>query len=70
VQELVLEEAAVLVREGQVGRAIFVVEEGSLTVTVDGVEVSTLQKGACVGEVSLTISERATATVKAASKVG
>ena len=65
-----LEEGTVLVREGHAGRALFFIEEGSLNVSVNGVDVSTVEKGACIGEVSLTVCDQTTATVKAASKVG
>ena len=55
----------VLGREGSVAYEFFVIEEGSVEVTVDGKHLAELGPGDFFGEIGLLESERRTATVKA-----
>ena len=65
---VVAEEGEVIVWEGQQGRGLYFIEQGSLEVTVGGREVRVMVPGECFGEVSLTISEVASAQVKVREK--
>jgi voltage-gated potassium channel len=56
-----------LVGEGCPGYSFFVLQEGSATVTIDGVEVRTLSSGDFFGELALLGDGMRTATVTTAS---
>ena len=61
----------VIVREGEPGAELFIVERGEVTVTIDeqhgGLEVARLSDGSFFGEMSLMTGEPRTATVRAAT---
>jgi CRP-like cAMP-binding protein len=56
-----------LTGEGAPGYSFFVLLEGTATVTVDGIEVRTLEPGAFFGELAILGDGRRTATVTTAS---
>jgi CRP-like cAMP-binding protein len=59
----------IIVREGDQGEALYIVKEGSVRVTTmrngQQLELATLSRGACIGEVSLLSGRPRTATVVA-----
>jgi CRP/FNR family cyclic AMP-dependent transcriptional regulator len=58
----------IVIREGLPLEALYVLESGTVLVTRDGVEVSTIgQPGALFGEVSMLLRSPATATVRTAT---
>jgi CRP/FNR family transcriptional regulator, cyclic AMP receptor protein len=59
----------VIVTEGERGKGFFVIERGTATVTVDGIERATLAPGAYFGEVAVIDGGPRTATVTAATRV-
>jgi CRP-like cAMP-binding protein len=65
---VVFEEGEIVIKQRQVGRAMFFIESGSLQISVNGQEVRQVSGGECFGEVALTISEFTSAQVKAVSK--
>lgn len=67
--EVRLAAGRVLIRQGTFHGECFIVESGSLTVTVDGEEVATIPAGQMVGELSLFGHGPASATVTAAEDV-
>jgi CRP-like cAMP-binding protein len=56
-----------LTGEGASGYSFFVLLEGTATVTIDGIEVRTLEPGAFFGEIAILGDGRRTATVTTAS---
>jgi len=56
-----------LTGEGASGYSFFVLLEGTATVTLDGIEVRTLEPGAFFGEIAILGDGRRTATVTTAS---
>jgi CRP-like cAMP-binding protein len=58
-----------LIGEGAAGYSFFVLREGTATVTIDGIEVRTLEPGDFFGELAILGDGRRTATVTAASPV-
>lgn len=56
-----------LTGEGASGYSFFVLQDGSATVTIDGVEVRTLQPGDFFGELAILGDRRRTATVTTTS---
>jgi CRP-like cAMP-binding protein len=58
-----------LIGEGASGYSFFVLREGTATVTIDGIEVRTLEPGDFFGELAILGDGRRTATVTAASPV-
>jgi CRP-like cAMP-binding protein len=56
-----------LTGEGAPGYSFFVLLEGTATVTIDGIEVRTLEPGAFFGELAILGDGRRTATVTTAS---
>jgi len=65
---VVVEAGEIIIRQREVGRALFFIESGSLEVSVNGRQVCHMSGGESFGEVSLTISEFTTAQVKAVAK--
>jgi CRP-like cAMP-binding protein len=59
----------VIVREGERGKGFYVIERGTATVSVDGVERASLAPGAYFGEVAVIDGGPRTATVTAATRV-
>lgn len=58
-----------LVRQGEVGDALFIIIEGKARVEVDGVETNTVGAGAYFGELAILDGEPRSATVVAATDV-
>lgn len=67
--EVEIEAGKVLIREGTFHAEGFIIEKGSLTVSVDGKDVATIPAGQMVGEVGLFGHGPASATVTAAEDV-
>ncbi len=69
-EDMEVEEGRVLAREGDIGQEFFVIVEGEVSVTKDGVEIRRLVPGDFFGEIALIWdSPRRTATVTAATPV-
>lgn len=66
---LAVEEGQVLIEEGRAGNEAFVIIDGSVSVSRDGVVVTTLGPGDVVGEVAALDRGRRTATVTAITPV-
>jgi CRP/FNR family transcriptional regulator, cyclic AMP receptor protein len=65
-EDLEVEAAKVLTREGDLGREFFVIVEGEVSVTKDGEEIRRLGPGDFFGEIALVYEDaRRTATVTA-----
>jgi hypothetical protein len=62
-------EGSTLVRQGDEGRALYLVLDGVVSVDVDGVEVAALGPGALLGERALLEGGRRTSTLRAATAV-
>jgi CRP-like cAMP-binding protein len=67
VDELSVEQGAVLTKEGTPGQECFVIVNGTAEVSVRGRAVATLGPGECVGEMALLDTASRTATVTAAT---
>uniref|UniRef100_A0A6U6BUJ7 Cyclic nucleotide-binding domain-containing protein n=2 Tax=Guillardia theta TaxID=55529 RepID=A0A6U6BUJ7_GUITH len=67
-RSVVAEEGDVLVHQGSPGRSLFFIEQGTCHVIVNGLVVRTLGPGECFGEISLIMTEMATAEVIAMEK--
>jgi len=65
--EFDLEEGATLTAEGDLGHAIFAIEEGTADVKTDGATIGAVGPGDVVGEVAVLASGRRTASVVATS---
>jgi CRP-like cAMP-binding protein len=65
--ELAVETGAALANAGDLGHALFVVEEGAADVVADGTKIGNVGPGDLVGEVAVLRSGRRTATVVATS---
>ena len=65
--ELELESGHVIANEGDLGHAVFVIEEGTADVVTDGTTVARAGPGDVVGEVAVLRSGRRTASVTAAT---
>lgn len=65
--EVTVPAGTTFIREGEIGREMFVVVEGSATVTQAGTEVATLGRGDFVGELSVLRNARRNASVTAAT---
>jgi CRP/FNR family transcriptional regulator, cyclic AMP receptor protein len=68
-QKIEFSAGEVIVTEGERGKGFFVIERGTATVTVDGIERATLAPGAYFGEVAVIDGGPRTATVTAATRV-
>jgi CRP/FNR family transcriptional regulator, cyclic AMP receptor protein len=67
--EITMAEGRPLCREGESGQEFFVLEDGTVTVTVGGKEVATLGAGDFFGELALLDGGPRTATVTASTEV-
>ncbi|HEX6390302.1 MAG TPA: cyclic nucleotide-binding domain-containing protein [Solirubrobacteraceae bacterium] len=65
--EVDAEEGRVLIRQGALGREVFVIEAGTAEVTCDGEVLRTLGRGDFFGEIALIENVHRTATVTATS---
>jgi CRP/FNR family cyclic AMP-dependent transcriptional regulator len=65
--ELDIEEGNALTVEGDLGHAIFAIEQGTADVTCDGATVGAVGPGDVIGEVAVLASGRRTASVVATS---
>jgi CRP/FNR family transcriptional regulator, cyclic AMP receptor protein len=65
--EVVVKAGDAFIRQGEIGREVLILLNGTATVTIDGKTVATLGKGDVVGELSVLRSgdHRRTATVRA-----
>jgi len=62
---LFVKKSEVLINQGESGNEFYVVEEGLFNVSVNGTQVSTVERGMCVGELALIYDAPRAATVKA-----
>jgi len=60
-----IKQSDVLINQGDDGNELYVIEEGTFDVFVDGILVTTIQRGICVGELALIYNAPRAATVKA-----
>lgn len=67
--ELPIPAGRVLMREGDPGHEMYVVLEGTLSVTRDGEHVADIERGGFAGEMALLTQHRRDATVTAATAV-
>ncbi len=67
--ELILPAGKILAREGDVGREMFIVMDGTAAVTRDGQRVATLTAGDVVGELAVISGHPRNATVVAESEL-
>ena len=58
-----------MVNQGDSGDSLFIVLKGSLSVSVDGCQVGTIEEDSFFGEMSLMTGEPRSATVRAVSEV-
>jgi len=57
----------VLIKQGEHGNLVYVIEEGTFIVTINDKQVATLKKGTCFGEIAVIYNTPRNATVKTAS---
>lgn len=67
-QEIVLDEEAILVRQGEKNHNLYIVFDGELIVETGGVHLATLKQGEICGEMSYLGADVAVSTVKAKTK--
>ncbi len=69
VREVTVAATETLIEQGALPTDVYVVEEGTVEISRDGVVVSTQGPGAVVGEIALVDPQRRTATVRALTDV-
>ena len=65
---LMVEPGSVIISQGDDGEQIYVIEDGSVSIEVDGTEVATLHTGDVFGEIAALHHQSRTATVRSASE--
>jgi CRP-like cAMP-binding protein len=65
--EVTVPAGTVLAREGHAGHEAFVIEEGTVDISVGGIKVTTAGPGELVGELALLLHDERQATVTAAT---
>jgi CRP-like cAMP-binding protein len=69
VREVTVAAGLMIIEQGDMPADIYVLEEGTVEVSHDGVVVSTQGPGSVVGEIALVTPQRRTATVRATTDV-
>jgi CRP-like cAMP-binding protein len=69
VREVTVAAGLMIIEQGDMPSDIYVLEEGTVEVSHDGVVVSTQGPGSVIGEIALIAPQRRTATVRATTEV-